>query len=169
MKTILAAAVVAVAFAATPTLAADAPEMMMVDEEAMSYATSNWDGFYVGVTGSYYAPAGVGEFAGVAGVNFMPSESFLIGVEARAGFYFLAATGIDASLSARAGFVAGDALVYGTVGGWYDVTSGGPVYPYAGGGVEFMVGDSASIRFQGVYYLTSGNFEVGTGLLWHFN
>lgn len=135
--------------------------------------TSNWEGGYVGLSGTYWSPApNYGEITGVFGVNFTPAESFLIGIEGTVGYYSelggAGYTGFDASVAVRAGVVAGPALIYASAGEWYDIT-GAYLEPFVGGGVEFAIGDSASIRLQGQYFPQDGSNNVSAGVLWHFH
>lgn len=165
MKTIFAAAAAAVALVVTPVVAADAP-MMMVDEQAMSYATSNWDGVYAGVQGGYDLD-GYGVVQGVLGANFTATDSILLGVEGAFGPYIDGGgiDGFEGYVAGRAGFLADPALIY-LIGGMSLVD--GDVDWLAGAGAEFMVTDSVSLRGQVLNY--GGDFmQVTGGVLWHFN
>ena len=78
-------------------------------------------------------------------------------------------TGSEDYLAARAGIVAGPALIYG-MGGLSNIDSdvGGVI----GAGVEFSVADNVSVRVQAVDYLHadfSQYFQqVSAGLMFHF-
>ncbi len=138
--------------------------------------TSDWEGGYVGLMGTYWSPAPTyGEVDGVAGFNFLPAESFLIGVEGSLGYYSeiggAGYTGFDASFSARAGFVAGPVLIYANVGEWYDISAPGPLDPFVGVGVEVAMTDSVSLRGQVEYFPQDAttNTVISGGLIFHFH
>lgn len=170
MKYALSAIAMTVALAATPVLAADAP-MVIVDDEAISYATSNWDGVYVGVTGGYYS-TGFVDGNVVLGVNFQPAENFLIGIEGGFGGWMEIGNpgnvGLEAYAAARAGFVVDVALIYAVGGVWIDPQNPPPAL-YGGVGVEFMATEDLSVRLEGRYYPASGVWHGMTGVLWHIN
>jgi hypothetical protein len=136
-----------------------------VVEETAGFA---WDGFYAGLGGGYYA-TGYTDLDAVAGVNFLPAERFLLGLEGGVGPYFDVGGGFgggwEAYASARAGVVAGPALIYGT--GGLEAYSWGGSHLFAGAGVEFAAVDAASVRVQAVAH-SNGDVLVSTGLLFHF-
>ncbi|MCP6757081.1 hypothetical protein NL533_36185, partial [Klebsiella pneumoniae] len=51
-------------------------------------AATDWSGFYAGVLGGAYNNGTQGVVEGVVGVNFLPSEMILLGIEGSAGAYF---------------------------------------------------------------------------------
>ncbi|MEP7240579.1 MAG: hypothetical protein ABI697_06815 [Devosia sp.] len=164
----------AAAVAALMTSAAFGADLMMTPPAPAEAMTDGfaWDGLYGGISVGYDT-TGDAELKGVVGVNLLPAESFLIGIEGGLGYYFDVGNGggngVYTTVGARAGFISGPALYYLTAGAWYDVTYGGPVYGFVGGGVEFAVGDNTSIQLQAVYYPSYGDSDVTASLLWHMH
>jgi hypothetical protein len=135
---------------------------------APAEASFAWDGLYGGVTGGYYA-TGYADVNAVAGINFLPAENFLLGLEGGAGPYFDVGGGFgdgwEAYGAARAGVVADNFLVYGVAG--LEAYSWGGSHLFAGAGAEFAASDISSIRVQAVAH-SSGDTLVTGGLLFHF-
>jgi opacity protein-like surface antigen len=169
----IAASVVALV-AATGVQAADP---ILIDDVAISMATSNWDGPYAGLGGVFEtatsAPAetlwGV---QGVLGINqtfdgfLLGGEIYLMGTNSS-----LTGWGVSAGGEVRAGILATDAiLIYGALGA--EVESGGNTFATIGGGVEFWAMDDMSIDVEYKYYQGLNNgftgHHVGLSANWHF-
>ena len=128
---------------------------------------TDWSGFYAGVLGGKWNEPYF-DVQGVAGMNFMPSEMFLLGIEGSVGGYFPTGGGSftpTATISGRAGVVFGPAAIFATIGGW---TNGSNFAPFAGGGVEFMATDNLSFRAQATV-LDGSDYLVSAGLFWHMH
>lgn len=168
MKTTIAALATSVA-ALGIVSAAQAADLVIYDPpmmETVSMATSNWDGFYLGIQGGGLFDSGdiYGTLQGVVGVNFSVTPMFVLGVEGAVGPYFGDASGWNGYLAGRAGFAADSLLIYGIGGA--SATDGDWGY-LAGLGVEAMVTDDMSLRGQVVSY--DGDYWAATvGAMWHF-
>lgn len=160
-------------------VAADAP--MMVDEQAIAMATSNWDGFYLGGGGYVLASSSVpGEnYAGVrvtAGAN-ITKEGWLFGGEVYGGVERRFAPAASAPYGVIGGEVRAGALVtdtvllYGAIGA-EAIPEFAQYYLTAGGGIEVMVVDQVSLDLEYKYVVrTDGGFtghQVGVSANWHF-
>ncbi len=147
------------------SMAADLVIDAAVDEIALA---TDWDGLYLGVQAGYDFDGYV-DVQGVAGVNFMVSDGFLLGVEAAIGPYFDVGggggNGYEGYLAGRAGFAVDSALLYVLAGA--DIVDG-DVGWVAGAGAEFMVADSTSMRLQVLSY-DNDFYQANVGLMWHFN
>ena len=138
------------AFIATNAMAADVPPVVVAPLPPPVAAGFDWDGAYVGVSAGAFAvaPPTVWLFGVGAGYNLV-IDGFFVGAEAKASVFKFFPGGpltfSNAQVRARVGILAGDnALVYALAGvGW----GGAPIWS-AGGGVEFGVGDSMSIRAE---------------------
>jgi len=132
----------------------------------------DWEGFYFGVQKGWWIGAGNFSAAAVAGVNFMPTDNLLAGVEASVG----AATDFSSSeletyLRGRLGVVlGGDILLYkvaevGLVGGT-------AVYGI-GAGMEFALGENTSVRGEvtGIGDFGGGiDYVIASGgVFWHLD
>lgn len=132
----------------------------------------DWEGFYLGVQKGWWIGAGNFSAAAVAGVNFMPTDNLLVGAEASVGAVTdFTDVELETYLRGRLGLVLGDdILLYklaevGLVGGT-------TVYGL-GGGIEFALGASTSVRAEvtGIGDFGGGfNYVIASGgLLWHLN
>ena len=159
----LAVAAVAVAGMGTAAMAAD---MVMAPPPPAAVMASGWDGGYIGVDAGVYTPPTGVQGDVFAGVNMTVSESFLIGAEASVGIYNnLPGLGVELTGSVRGGFIVSDAvLLYGKLGGAYDFPG---TRIFVGGGAEFKVMDSMTIRAEGTID-TTGQVMGTIGALWHF-
>jgi outer membrane immunogenic protein len=140
----------------------------------------DWEGLYAGIEGGGIFSDGdtAGLIGGVVGVNFIPADPILVGLEIQADYVF--GDGTDAGLVlalGRVGAVVTDqVLVYasGGVGAVFNDVDDAGVYAL-GGGVEFAVTDSVSVRGE---VLGLGTFDDGddfftsakatVGVFYHF-
>lgn len=136
----------------------------------------DWSGFYAGVYGAYQHSAASGDAFGLgvdAGVNATFNFA-LVGAE-------VAVTGLDANSAAagygqalgRAGLLVTDsALLYGTAGYGVDLGAGGGSDMLVGGGIEYAVNPTTSLRAQYLHGIpTSGDDsrdQVTLGAQFHF-
>jgi len=115
----------------------------------------DWEGLYAGVrAGGVFTNTGAndtyGVLGGVVGVNFLPADPFLVGLEVSGDYIFgnnIDSTG-DFFANVRAGAVVTDAALVYAIGGVGVRTSNNvsnSVYQL-GGGVEFAVTDVVSVR-----------------------
>jgi opacity protein-like surface antigen len=153
---------------------ADAADLTMAPPTPEAIDTSSaWDGPYLGGYGIWYNQDGYTAVGALVGVNFLPSESFLIGVEGSLAYFFptvgVGTTGLEGTIGARAGFVTGPALVYVSAGERYVFALGGALNPYVGVGAELSVTDNLSVRGEGRYYWTSSGTAVMAGFVWRPN
>src|SRR5436189_5616483 len=125
---------------------------------------SDWSGFYAGGSVGYYV-SGYANLDGIAGVNFLPTENFLLGVEVGGGPVFDvgggAGNGWEVYFAGRAGYASDDFLVYGIAG--LEAYSWGGTSFFGGIGAEVAVADQLSLRAQGVIY-PAGDANVSAGL-----
>lgn len=174
---------VASALVAMVATGAQATDLLVYDEtydDMMAPATTfDWDGFYAGVSGGYWAERddiSGGQFVvgGLIGVNMMASEIVLLGIEARGKFYIPNASwdgGAEFDGMGRAGvLVSQEVLLYATGGFYYYVEPGYSDLGMAlGGGIEVAVTDSMSLRGE---VLTFGppfdDVEFTASALFHF-
>lgn len=130
----------------------------------------SWEGLYVGVRGglSTYgdngaAQVGFGQVGGAVGVNFIPADPILLGLEVTGDYYWNNATSGSAFYAnLKGGVVVTDqALIYAIAGIGVDTAAGVSVAMYqVGGGVEFAVTDAVTIRGEAV---AQGDFTGGAG------
>jgi len=114
--------------------------------------TSDWTGGYIGLQGSAIRDSSAVTSAAidvVLGADFQ-TDMFLVGGRIWAGYTSAVSGGTgsnwDYGVEGRAGFVADSALVYGALGD--QSYAGGINYWTAGVGVEFKLGDNASIDLE---------------------
>lgn len=173
----------AVTAALFSTAAASAADLIIpVSPEPIYEAAGfSWDGLYVGARagGQWFTAATYADVGGVAGFNFMASDTILLGLEATADYTWNSTVnrGWELFGNARAGFVLSDsAMVYALGGLGVYTSSFGHVGLYQlGGGVEFAVTDAITIRGelagQGSFN-TGGRFfdaaKATVGLSYHF-
>lgn len=158
----LAIAIAIAVLAAVPTagLAADERVDLALLDEPIAAGTFDWDGFYAGVYGVTESDAG--GLQGGVGVNLGINsrlEFVLVGAEiAVHGVTDGAASGVSAQAIGRVGVAATDEVVlFGAGGLGVDIGPAvGNTDVLVGGGVEFAVTDSVSLRGQ---YLRE--FDVG--------
>jgi opacity protein-like surface antigen len=114
-KALAAAAATAVVLScAVPAIAAD----LMVDTPPVVEATGfDWEGAYVGSFLGVYPTFGPSPtVGGEIGYNFVPSESFLLGVEGSGLFYLDGSAGIELFVHGKAGATFDNVAVYGLAG-----------------------------------------------------
>ena len=133
----------------------------------------NWSGPYAGLIGLYYNEGGsVFGLGAAAGYNFT-NGGWLFGLEGRALGLAYAPISYNFVGLARAGYMVGDALIYGAVGGGYfnNFAGAAGLYLNVGGGVEVAVGESVSVRLEGMGYrygVGAWGIHAGLGVNWHF-
>ena len=175
---ILASAAVTLALLSGTAYAADAP-LVVVDEEAVAFAISGWDGFYLGVgviaeTAAPPSPADtIVGLQGIAGFN-ATFDSVLLGGEVYIMPGWSTASGFGWGVGAlgRLGVLVTDsALLYGAVG--LEWQSNNTTWTSVGGGVEFIVSEDLSLDLEYKYYLENGGgggryHHVGLSANWQF-
>ena len=146
----------------------------------------DWEGMYAGVrAGGVFMDEEdtSGVVGGVVGINFMPADAFLAGVEVTGDYVW----GDDSEdrgeffANVRAGAVVTDAaLVYAIAGVGVDATEDDDSHALyqLGGGVEFMATDTVSVRGEvvgiGQFDADGGddyffeNAKATVGVFYHF-
>lgn len=156
----------------------------------------DWEGLYVGARlGGQFVGANAGNYANVTnnttygvvgaavGVNFIPMDPVLLGVEVTADYMWNTTAAVTNSgeffANLRAGAIVTDnALIYALGGVGFNNTTAGSVGVYQlGGGVEFAVNDVITVRGevvgQGDFATEAGDtfFELAkatVGVFYHF-
>lgn len=177
LRQILAVSAAAALFAST----AQAADLIIADEPAAIEASAfDWEGFYAGVQagGQFYPGLSYGLLGVHAGVNFLPAEGFLLGLEGTAEVIWGdPGTFGEFFVSGRAGaLITDDVLLYGLAGVGVEVNEAGDTFGsyQLGGGVEVAVAESISLRGQlvGVGFVDSSDFFDGAkatiGVSFHF-
>ena len=123
----------------------------------------NWEGLYAGVRagGQFTSGTTSGVIGAAVGVNFLPADPFLIGAEVTGDYVFNDVTSSgEFFANLRAGAVVTDsALIYALAGVGVATNNNTSVGVYQlGGGVEFAVTDSVSIRGE---LVGQGDFDGG--------
>lgn len=168
----LAIGVVAAALMAGPAAASDF-FVPSTPQPFLPFSGFGWEGLYVGVqAGALFngdtpvgtQPAGTvqGTIGGVVGVNFIPVDPILVGLEVQGDYVW--GSNFDAGLfllNARLGaVVTNEIVVYATGGLGTVIQAGAASGVYAlGGGVEYALTDSVSLRGE---VLGLGDFNAGT-------
>jgi opacity protein-like surface antigen len=140
--------------------------------------TSDWTGGYIGLQGSLSRDSSAANSAAidvVLGADFQ-TDMFLVGGRIWGGWTQSISGGggnWDYGVEGRAGFVAGDmALLYGAIGD--QSYASGVNFWTAGVGVEFKMGDSASLDLEYKHLwpgsgATLTSDQVLAGLHWRFH
>lgn len=156
----------------------------------------DWEGLYIGARlGGQFVGANAGAYANVSnnttygvvgaavGVNFIPMDPVLLGVEVTADYLWNSTAAVTTSgeffANLRAGAIVTDnALIYALAGVGFNNTTAGSVGAYQlGGGVEFAVNDVVTVRGevvgQGDFANEAGDafFESAkatVGVFYHF-
>lgn len=141
----------------------------------------DWEGLYVGARagGQWFTAATYGAVGGVAGFNFMPTDSVVLGAEVSGDYTWNNnARGGEFFVNVRGGFLATDAaLVYALAGTGFYTSNNNYVGLYQlGGGVEFAVTEAVTVRGelvgQGSFTPTIGRFfdaaKATVGVSYHF-
>lgn len=157
------------ALSASHTLASD----LLIYDQPATYNTASvdWDGFYLGITGgpAVDAPDSWLGINGVAGVNVVLNDDFLVGVELSGGPYWGSSTNWEAYLNGRVGVTFDEFMIYAYGGVGLD---GGEGYYDLGLGGELMVADQMSLRLSAISTAPIGSPLASLGLhggaLWHF-
>ena len=161
----IAASAAALMMVAGSAFAADVPQVVTpVAPPPPPAPTFDWAGAYVG--------AHVGDFLGPSPLNFgvhggfnIVNGNLLYGVDARASAYCCGFVLYEAIVRARAGFLLGDRLlVFGAAGiGLSDFDFGVEF----GGGVEYAIGSSLSLRAEvNALFDFGGGFGLEYPLFW---
>lgn len=149
-------------------------------EPIMEQAGFSWDGLYAGVQGGgqFYEDPSYGVVGVHVGANFLVADPILIGVEATADWLFGDISDFGAFYAnARLGaLVSDDVLVYALAGTGFEVNADSDTIGtyQLGGGVEFAVTESVSLRGQvtGIGFYDEDDFLIGTkatvGASYHF-
>lgn len=152
---------------AAPAIAAD----LVVDVPAVDEvvpAGFDWEGAYVG---GHLGWAGFPAYyaGGEIGYNFLPAESFLLGIEGSG--YLLSGGGAELFVNGKAGFVADSVAIYGLAGLGY-ATAGGIGLWDVGAGIEVAVTDSVTVYGQAKLNQAIGNIPnvpfLQAGVRFHF-
>ena len=177
----IAANLAAVALLSTAAQAADLiiPTTPQPIYEAAGFS---WEGLYAGVQGGgqFYPSVSYGLLGAHVGVNFIPADPILLGLELTGEAIFNGdATYGEFFVNGRVGALVTDqVLLYGLVGTGVEVADGGGSFGtyQLGGGVEFALTDSISVRGQlvGVGFYGDGDDEfldgakATVGVSYHF-
>ncbi|KQN76961.1 porin family protein [Devosia sp. Leaf64] len=141
----------------------------------------SWEGLYVGARagGQWFTASTYGVVGGVAGFNFMPADSVVLGAEVTGDYTWNNAFhGGEFFVNTRGGFLLTDAALVYAIGGMGFYTSDNlyiGLYQL-GGGVEFAVTDSVTVRGevvgQGSFTGNIGRFfdsaKATVGVSYHF-
>lgn len=135
-------------------------------------STFDWEGFYFGVQKGWWIGAGNFSAAAVAGVNFMPTDNLLAGVEASVGGVTdFSSTELETYLRGRLGLVLGDDILLYKVAE-VGLVGGTAVYGI-GAGMEFALGENTSVRGEvtGIGDFGGGiDYVIASGgLFWHLD
>jgi outer membrane immunogenic protein len=169
---------VSVALLSTSAIAADLI-IPTTPQPIVESAGFSWDGLYAGVqAGGEFHPSSTGGLVGIhAGVNFIVADPILVGIEGTAEYVWHSAASYgEYFINARLGAVVTDSVMVYALAGTGIASSGTSsdnLYQL-GGGVEFAVTDSVSVRAQivGVADYASANFfdaaKATVGISYHF-
>lgn len=177
-----ALAVATVALLSTAAVSAADLIIPVTPEPIYESGGFSWEGLYVGARagGQWFTAATYADVGGVAGFNFVASDTLLLGLEASVDYTWNSTVnrGWELFANARAGLLVGDsALVYALGGLGVYTSSFGSVGLYQlGGGVEFAITDALTIRgeFTGQGSLAGGggplfdSAKATAGLSYHF-
>nr|WP_314257110.1 hypothetical protein [uncultured Devosia sp.] len=178
-----------VAAVALLSSAANAADLIIPTSPEPIYEAAgfDWEGLYAGARiGGVFADDALGDtetnlsLGGAVGVNFLPADAFLLGVEATADYVWTDGDDYgDFFANVRAGAIVTDSvLVYALAGVGVAATDGDSEGAYQlGGGVELAVTDSVTIRGeivgQGFFDDAAGDdfFDAAkatVGVFYHF-
>lgn len=156
-----------------------AASLLMLSGPALAadYSSSgfDWDGFYAGIGASGSAWSNgrtVYSVDGIVGAN-VTSDGMLYGAEGYFGWVTddLGATGTEAGVNGRLGFlVSNDAVAYVTGGGAY-MSLANEWLATVGAGIEFAVSDSATfdVKFEHWRGATYTANRIDASINWYFN
>ena len=141
----------------------------------------DWEGLYVGARagGQWFTAATYGAVGGVAGFNFMPADSVVLGAELSGDYTWNDNNrGGEFFVNVRGGALVTDAaLVYALGGTGFYTSNNNYIGLYQlGGGVEFAVTDAVTVRGelvgQGSFTTNLGRFfdsaKATVGVSYHF-
>ena len=152
--------------------AAQAADLIIPSTPVPIYETGgfSWEGLYAGVRGSLStygdngaAQVGFGQVGAAVGVNFIPADPILLGLEVTGDYYWNNTTSGSAFYAnIKAGAIVTDpVLIYAIAGIGVDTAAGVSTGMYqVGGGVEFAVTDAITVRGEAV---AQGDFTGGAG------
>jgi len=169
--------------AALGTAAASAADLIIPTTPQPIYEAAgfDWEGLYVGarIGGTSYNSVGSGHVGLAAGVNFIPVDPLLLGVEVTGDWVW--GNGVNAGeyfANLRAGAVVTDSVLVYAIGGVGGYSGNGfSVGEYQlGAGVEFAVTDAVTVRGEvvglGDFDGANDNFFEGAkgtvGVFYHF-
>lgn len=144
---------VGVSLAAIGSVAASAADLIIPTTPMPIYEAAgfDWEGLYIGARagGQSYNSVGFGHVGLAVGVNFVPVDPILLGVEVTGDWLW--GNGISAGeffANLRAGAIVTDSvLIYGIGGVGAYTTNGFSVGEYQlGGGIELAVTDAVTVR-----------------------
>lgn len=175
---------IGVSIAVLGTAAASAADLTIPTTPVPIYEAAgfDWEGLYIGARagGQSYNGAGYGHLGIAAGVNFIPVDPILLGIEVTADWLWgNGVNGGEYFANIRAGALVTDSvLIYalGGVGG-YNLNGGASIGQYQlGGGVELAVHDMVTVRGEvvglGDFDGANNNFFDGAkgtvGVYYHF-
>jgi outer membrane immunogenic protein len=178
------ALLVGVSFATLGTAAASAADLIIPTTPQPIYEAAgfDWEGLYVGArAGGIFADNvdAAGSIGGVVGVNFLPADPFLLGVEVT-GDYVWGNQIVDQGqffANLRAGAVVTDSVLIYALGGVGVSTRDNSNGLYQlGGGVEVAVTDAITVRGEvvglGAFDDNNNNFfdaaKATVGVFYHF-
>ena len=153
------------ALVAFGSVAANAADLIIPTAPQPIYEAAgfSWDGLYAGVRagGQFTSGTTSGVIGAAVGVNFLPADPFLIGAEVTGDYVFNDVTSSgEFFANLRAGAVVTDSALIYAIGGVGVATNNNTsvgVYQL-GGGVEFAVTDSVTVRGEVV---GQGDFDGG--------
>lgn len=174
---------IGVSLAALGSVAASAADLIIPTTPQPIYEAAgfDWEGLYVGarVGGQSYNGVGLGHVGLAAGVNFIPVDPILLGVEVTGDWIW--GNGVSAGeffANIRAGAIVTDSVLIYAIGGVGGYTGNNfNVGEYQlGGGVELAVTDAVTVRGEvvglGDFDGANDNFFEGAkgtvGVFYHF-
>jgi len=174
-------ATLAITAALLSTAAASAADLIIPTTPEPIYEAGgfDWEGLYVGARagGQWFTAATYGVVGGVAGFNFMPADSILLGAEVTGDYTWNdARQGGEFFVNIRGGFLPTEALLIYAIGGMGVYTSDFNAGLFQlGGGLEFALTDAVTIRGeitgQGDMVTTPRFFDAAkatVGVAYHF-
>jgi outer membrane immunogenic protein len=162
----LAVAAVALLSTTAATYAADLI-IPTTPQPIMESSGFSWDGLYLGVHGGgeFFNANTYGVIGAHAGANFIVADPLLLGVEITADYAWSSTVSyVELFANGRIGVVADQVLIYALAGTGIESSNNASNGVYQlGGGVEFAVTDSISVRGQLVGYGYYNNNDLFSG------
>ena len=175
--------VLAVTAALLSTASVSASDLIIPVTPEPIYETGgfSWEGLYIGARagGQWFTAATYADIGGVAGFNFLATDSVLLGAEITGDYTWNDINrGAEFFVNTRAGYLVTDAaLVYALGGMGFYTSDNNYIGLYQlGGGVEFAVTDAITVRGelvgQGSFTNPIGRFfdaaKATVGVSYHF-